>query len=98
MTDASHITAWADRFAILGDPSRLVMLLILRRRGSIGVTDLAAAAGLKITTVSHALRLLRAHDLVRSERDGRMIRYELTDDSDMTAMLDNVLESAATYD
>jgi hypothetical protein len=48
--------------------------------------------------VSHALRLLRAHDLVRSERDGRMIRYELTDNSAMTAMLDNVLESAATYD
>jgi DNA-binding transcriptional ArsR family regulator len=33
------------------------------------------------TAVSHALRLLRANGLVSADRDGRIIRYRLSDPS-----------------
>jgi DNA-binding transcriptional ArsR family regulator len=38
------------------------------------------AADMNDTTVSQALRLLRASGTVVARRDGRIIRYELADD------------------
>lgn len=38
MDDPTGIRAWADRFALLGDPSRLMLLLVIHRAGSICVT------------------------------------------------------------
>jgi len=43
------------------------------------VSDLAAATGLNDTTVSQALRHLRASRIVSPQRDGRVIRYLLAD-------------------
>ncbi len=71
---------WAQRFALLADLTRLTLLLCIHNAGSISVTDLATAAALKEATVSQALRLMRAHDLVTTERDGRVIRYQLADE------------------
>ena len=45
----------------------------------IAVSDLSAATGLHDTTVSQALRHLRAAQIVSTERDGRIIRYLLAD-------------------
>jgi ArsR family transcriptional regulator, lead/cadmium/zinc/bismuth-responsive transcriptional repressor len=63
---------WVKRFALLADPTRLTVLLCLHHAGEICVTDLAAAAGVKDTTVSQALRLLRAHEVVTARRAGRI--------------------------
>ena len=68
---------WA--FAILGDPTRLTLLTCIKATGLISVSDLAAATGFNDTTVSQALRYLRATEVVTTERDGRVIRYRLTD-------------------
>lgn len=73
--------AWAGLFAVLADPSRLSLLLCIWNAGQICVNDLAVAAGMNDTTVSQALRLLRAHGLVAARRDGRLVRYELTNDT-----------------
>jgi DNA-binding transcriptional ArsR family regulator len=73
--------AWVTRFALLADPTRLTLLLCIHRVGEICVTDLALAAGLKDTTTSQALRLLRAQGLVEARRDGRVVRYSLADDT-----------------
>ncbi|MBW0092512.1 winged helix-turn-helix transcriptional regulator [Pseudonocardia sp. KRD-184] len=54
-----QVVGWAAWFAVLGDPSRLMLLVLIARDGPISVSDLAAASGLKATTVSHSLRLLR---------------------------------------
>ena len=43
------------------------------------MTDLAVATGMNATAVSQALRLLRAAGMVAAHRDGRVIRYTLTD-------------------
>jgi DNA-binding transcriptional ArsR family regulator len=75
----ADIQARAKTFAILGDPTRLILLTCIRAAGPISVSDLAAASGLNDTTVSQTLRYLRAAEVVTAERDGRVIRYRLAD-------------------
>ena len=62
---------------MLGDPTRLRLLLCIKAAGPISVSDLAVAAELNDVTVSQTLRFLRAHQTVTTERDGRVIRYQL---------------------
>lgn len=78
--EQAKVSAWADRFAVVGDGTRLTLLLCIAKAGPISVTDLAVAADMNDTTVSQALRLLRANGTVIGKRDGRIIRYELADD------------------
>jgi ArsR family transcriptional regulator, lead/cadmium/zinc/bismuth-responsive transcriptional repressor len=77
--DIPAILEQAARFAILGDPTRLALLTCIRSAGPISVSDLAAATGIPDVTVSQALRYLRATQTVTTERDGRVIRYRLSD-------------------
>jgi DNA-binding transcriptional ArsR family regulator len=66
-------------FALLADPGRLRLLMSLLEGGELCVCDLAAATGMGESTTSHALRLLRAHRVVKVRRTGRMAFYSLTD-------------------
>jgi len=77
LASAGEIQARARQFAILGDPTRLMLLTCIKAAGPISVSDLAAAAGINDTTVSQTLRHLRATQSVTCSRDGRVIRYEL---------------------
>lgn len=70
----------AERFALFGDPSRLRILFAVHYCPGLRVGDIAELAELSDTATSHALRLLRAHDWLRSERDGRSQRYYLADE------------------
>jgi len=90
--DSVALHQWATRFHLLGDPSRLALLVAIAQAGPISVTDLAVAADMNDTTVSQALRLLKAARVVRAHRDGRIVRYELTDAS-IARLLDNVSTS-----
>jgi DNA-binding transcriptional ArsR family regulator len=75
------VATWAQRFALLGDPGRLSLMLCVWRAGPISVSDLAVATNMNDTAVSQALRLLRANGLVSADRDGRIIRYRLSEPS-----------------
>jgi DNA-binding transcriptional ArsR family regulator len=77
--DPVAIARWADRFSLVADPTRLTLLLCIAHGGPISVTDLAVAADMNDTTVSHALQLLRAAGAVAAHRDGRIIRYSLAE-------------------
>jgi ArsR family transcriptional regulator, lead/cadmium/zinc/bismuth-responsive transcriptional repressor len=77
--DPSDVAAWAGRFGLLGDRSRLALLLAISEAGPISVTDLGVVADMNDTTVSQALRLLRASGTVTAQRDGRVMRYALAD-------------------
>jgi ArsR family transcriptional regulator, lead/cadmium/zinc/bismuth-responsive transcriptional repressor len=77
--DPESIRAQAQHYAVLADPTRLTLLTCISAAGPISVSDLAAATGLHDTTVSQALRYLRAAQIVSTERDGRVIRYLLAD-------------------
>ena len=68
----------AEMFRLLGDPSRLrIVLETLGEPRS--VSDIASRLGLSLSLVSHHLRLLRAARLVSSERRGKQIFYSIHD-------------------
>jgi len=69
----------AALFRLLGDPTRARILFSLLEAGELCVCDLAATVDVPETSVSHALRLLRASGVVRARRNGRMIHYSLAD-------------------
>jgi DNA-binding transcriptional ArsR family regulator len=77
--DPRDLRVWAERFALLADPGRLRLLLCIHAAGPIAVSDLAVAADMSDTAVSQSLRLLRSNGVVTAHKDGRVVRYELTD-------------------
>jgi len=77
--DPAAVRGLAQHFAVLADPTRLMLLICIRAAGPISVSDLAVATGLQDATVSQALRYLRASQIVTAQRHGRVIRYELAD-------------------
>lgn len=68
----------AERAKALSDPTRLTLAAALREGGELCVCDLAWISGRAQNLVSHHLRTLRSHGLVRSRRDGKLVMYELT--------------------
>ena len=65
-------------FAVLSEPSRLVLLQALHD-GPMTVSELVEASGMKQANVSKHLGLLRHHNLVKRQREGISIRYEVAD-------------------
>lgn len=68
----------AELFSVLGDPTRLRILTGVRN-SALSVQILAETLGISPSAVSHQLRLLRAHRLVQSQRNGRNVLYTLGD-------------------
>jgi ArsR family transcriptional regulator, lead/cadmium/zinc/bismuth-responsive transcriptional repressor len=62
----------------LGDPTRLAIALALDAGESACVCDLAWIVSRDQRLVSHHVRLLKNAGLARSEREGKMVIYELT--------------------
>lgn len=77
--DDDVVDQLADVFTLLGDPSRLRLLIALLTCEELCVTDLATVSGLSESATSHALRLLRANAVVQGRRVGRHIHYSLRD-------------------
>ena len=65
-------------FKLLGEPSRLKILMALRG-GEMCVCDLAALLGISESAVSHQIRRLRDLALVKSRREGQILYYSLDD-------------------
>ena len=63
----------------LGDPTRLAIAVALKLGDVACVCDLAWIVGRDEKLVSHHVRLLKGAGLARSERDGKMVMYELTE-------------------
>ena len=75
----NDIDQLSEIFRLLSDPNRLRLLVSLAEAGELCVSDLAAAAAMSESSVSHALRLMRAHRVVKVRRSGRMSFYSLSD-------------------
>jgi len=76
---SEELELWAAGAKALGDPTRLAVALALQAGESACVCDLAWIVGRDERLVSHHARQLKAAGLARSERDGKMVMYELTD-------------------
>lgn len=78
LSDEAVVTI-AQMFRLLGDATRVRLLYALLEVGEMCVCDLAEATGTQESTVSQALRLLRASGAVKNRRQGRMVFYRLAD-------------------
>jgi DNA-binding transcriptional ArsR family regulator len=76
--DDDDLRAAARRLALLGDPTRIRIALVLRDARELCVGDTANLLGLNIALVSHHARALAANGLATKERQGKLIRYRLT--------------------
>jgi DNA-binding transcriptional ArsR family regulator len=74
-----ELELWAAGAKALGDPTRLAVALALKAGELACVCDLAWIVGRDERLVSHHARQLKASGLARSQRDGKMVMYELTD-------------------
>lgn len=71
----------AERAKALSDPTRLTLAAALREGEELCVCDLAWISERSQGLVSHHLRFLKSHGLVRSRRDGKLVMYALTPES-----------------
>jgi len=84
----------AETFRLLGEPNRL-RLVAECLSGPKSVTELTEAVGVSQSLVSHHLRLLRAARLLRQNRQGKNVFYDLPDchvSEMLTNMMDHVVE------
>jgi len=85
-----RIAELAEVFHLMGDPSRLgILMLVLEEARSVG--EIAAETGHSASLVSHHLRLLRAGRLVRAPRRGKQMFYSL-DDAHVRSVLHDMAE------
>ena len=94
--DASILERLALIYKIMGDPTRLKIIMALGNCQEMCVCDLAAFVCLSESAVSHQLRRLREAALVKYRRDGQTIYYSLDDhhiSKLITIGLEHVLET-----
>jgi ArsR family transcriptional regulator, lead/cadmium/zinc/bismuth-responsive transcriptional repressor len=88
-----RVVSLADLFRLLGDPTRLrIVLACVDEQRSVGT--IAESLGFSPSLVSHHLRLLRSARIVRAERQGKQVFY-LAADRHISGMLAGMLEHVA---
>jgi len=92
--DADELVTVTGVFKLLGDPTRARLLYALLEAGELCVCDLAASTSTAESTVSQALRMLRASRVVSGRREGRNVYYRLSD-SHVRMLLDVTMEHVA---
>ena len=78
LLSSEQLRSVARLFGVLAEPSRLALLQALRA-GPLNVTELVEACKMKQANVSKHLGVLHDHRLVKRERDGISMRYEIAD-------------------
>ena len=79
MLDDDTIFDVADFFKILGDSTRIKILFAIDNN-RLCVCDIANILKMSKSSISHQLKTLRDYNIVRAERDGKEVFYELNDD------------------
>src|SRR4030067_3753337 len=67
----------AELFKVLGVESRIRIIYLLKQRGPLGVNEMAEVLGITPSAVSQHLKILRHAGLVRNQRKGFWIPYEV---------------------
>ena len=70
-------TKQAEFFKVLSVESRIRIIDLLKTKGSLGVNELSETLGITPSAVSQHLKALRYAGLVRSERKGYWLPYEI---------------------
>lgn len=84
----------AEMFKVLSVTSRIKIIDLLKQRGAMGANELADAIGITPSAVSQHLKVLRYAGLVRSERKGYCLPYEV--DPEALAQCHELLSDVCT--
>ena len=76
--EESEFSELSEFFKIFGNPTRLKIISLLCIE-DLCVCDICETLNLNQTTVSNQLRILRANNMVKYQKEGKMARYSLTD-------------------
>lgn len=79
MKPPAAVSALAELFKVLGDPTRIRIAHALSRE-ELCVCDIANLLGVSQSAASHSLRALRQMKLVRFRREGKIAYYALDDE------------------
>lgn len=71
----------AELFKVLGVESRIRIIELLKQNGPLGVIELSETLGITPSAVSQHLKILKHAGLVRSERKGYWIPYDIDPDT-----------------
>jgi DNA-binding transcriptional ArsR family regulator len=93
MATDSDVAELADMFRLLGDTTRLRIVLACLN-DPISVGDIAGQLELSPSLVSHHLRLLRAARVVKADRQGKQVFYAAADQH-VSGVLADMLEHIA---
>lgn len=98
LTSLSHndVTILAETFRLLGDPSRLRILLYCMQ-GSSSVGEIVEGLDLSQSLVSHHLRLLRGARLVKGTRQSKQVFYEIADQHVSQMLMDMAVHIAEEH-
>lgn len=91
LPDFSEIVDLTETFKVLGDPTRLMIVLALSKE-ELCVCDLATLLELTVSAVSHQLRILRGMKLVKFRKSGKMVYYSLDDEH-----IESIIEQAQIH-
>ncbi len=85
MPDEELLYDLADLFKVFADTTRIKILYSLMGR-ELSVSDIAEIVGATQSAVSHQLRTLKQAHLVKFRRDGKSMKYSLSDDHVYTVL------------
>lgn len=69
----------ADFFSVFGDSTRMKIISLLRNQ-EMSVSEIADILDISVSAISHQLKILKSHDLVRTKKRGKYSIYSLSDD------------------
>ena len=93
MLTADQTSGLAEMFRLLGEPSRL-SIVVSCLDGPLSVGEITSRLALSQSLVSHHLRLLRAARLLKAGRRGKQVFYSIPD-CHVRDMLTNMIEHLA---
>ena len=79
MPEETELYDLAELFKVFGDSTRIKVLYLLVNR-ELCVNDIANELAMTPSSISHQLRVLKQHRLVKFRRDGKTVYYSLADE------------------
>ena len=79
MPEETELYDLAELFKVFGDSTRIKVLYLLVNR-ELCVNDIANELAMTPSSISHQLRVLKQHRLVKFRRDAKTVYYSLADE------------------
>ncbi|MCH7605249.1 helix-turn-helix transcriptional regulator [Patescibacteria group bacterium] len=81
LKDSKALLQCAEQFGLVGDPTRMKICWVLCKHKELSVGEIAELLDVSVSVVSHSLKRLRKHKLVKSRRDYKQVFYSFSDTS-----------------